>query len=352
MKWKLFGYGVVLCAVLIFSYKAYFKKKFIKPETKIEETGSIPIMLPEEEEVKFQEVFYPLKYGSLPGQYLTKYKNKIMEVQNGVLFSGSEEEFTQFQKIIERIDVPPIEYIIDVLLLSVDVTTSEQTGLSLLFETLSNSQENFSLILDGFGNFIYQGNLGQIVASLSNTKSKIKIEGHSQISVMLGSVANITSGERRAVINNTVSEGISVNSSYKFVDIGLKLNVELLNGSNNNVAKLKVRQESENVTGFSRIDNNDIPVISQQLLETSCLVDVGEVVFLGGLTQKNIKTIKNNFPILSWIPFLGKYFSKTSNDESQTDLIIILQPIIPREQRGNFIKRKYINSLMGENVAF
>lgn len=73
--------------------------------------------------------------------------------------------------------------------------------------------------------------------------------------------------------------------------------------------------------------NNTMSLISRrELLAQQVTVMSGGTLALGGLTQTNVISTRNKFPILGDIPLLGYLFSSTSNQQSQTELMIVVTP--------------------------
>lgn len=337
MNWKFFGYGVIVCCCLAICFKYFYHPK---NEVKSEIVQDDFL---EDKEEKISE-YVSTSYGRMSENYRSYFFGTMVIEDKGVYLTGTQENIDSFKVLLEYIDVPPVEYIIDVLLLSIDTSETMQSGLGLLIDTLSNLDDNLNLSLAQTGNLTMQVGISQIVASLDKSTAKISIEGRSQIAVMEKHPALIKSGERRAIISDTQTDGVSIRSSYNYQDIGLMLSVGILSSSKDDVT-LSIKQQADNVTGYSLISGDAIPVISQRQLQTAVRINLGETIILGGLTQENILQRNFEFPLLSKLPVIGNIFKNTSSEKVKSDLIIILSPVVPRVERKARLDKTYADYL-------
>jgi len=335
MKWKYFGYGIFVCCIVALAARQYQNKSDGK---KIASEISTTSKKPKEE-----VVFVPLKYAAISKGVQEQFIGKAVLVNEGIILRGTKENIDDFKTVLELADTSPQEYLIDVLLLSVDTTDTNKTGMSILIDTLRKQDSQLVFTIDPNGSLLIRNSVAEILATIENGKSKVKVQGRSQLSVLAGDSSTINSGERRAVIDQTTQASGQVSTSYKYVDIGLSLTVDILPGSTDKAAALRIQQSSDSVVGFSTIARDEIPIISQRNLKTSVRVDVGETVVLGGLTQENVQKTISGVPFLSSLPFLGKLFSSSSFNKSKSDLIIVLQPVINRFDRSVSTKKEYLN---------
>jgi general secretion pathway protein D len=334
MKWKYFGIGIIVSCLLAFA--AHFFQK--KPDSK---KTSVVAAVPKEKDLV---EFVPLKYGLLPPKAQEQFIGKAVFVNDGVILRGQKKDIEDFKLVLSSVDTPPQEYLVDVLLLSIDTSDTTKTGLSILIDTLQKQDNQLILTLDPTGSASIRGSVAQILATLESGTSKVKIEGRTQLSVLSGGEAStITSGDRRAVIDQTSTNGLTTQTSYKYVDIGLRLTVDILPGSTAHAAALKIEQSADNVLGFSLIGKDEIPIISQRSLKTSVRVDVGETVVLGGLSQENITKRVSGLPFLRDIPFIRRIFTSVATEKTKSDLVVVLQPMVSRVNRKVFADKKYVD---------
>lgn len=339
MKWRYFGYGVMVCCALAFGFRHFNKK------TQPAGQQAAPTAKEETKADKEEVEFVPLMFGAVSSEVQNQFVGKATSVSEGIILKGTRKNIDDFKFVLKNADTAPKEYMIDVLLLSVDTTDTNKTGLSILIDTLLKQDNQLKLKIDPAGAVTVNSGISQILSSIEAGSSKVKIDGRSQLSVLAGDPASIKSGERRAIIDQTTQTNGQVSTSYKFIDIGLSLSVEILPGSTDKAAALKIQQSSDSVVGLTLISGVEVPIISQRQLKTSVRADIGETIVLGGLSLDTLEKRFSGVPFLKSIPFVGKFFSATALNKSKSDLIIVLQPVVTRVNRLDYLKKEYSNYL-------
>jgi general secretion pathway protein D len=110
--------------------------------------------------------------------------------------------------------------------------------------------------------------------------------------------------------------------SINYINTGIILKVKPAILSNNNVS-LKISQE---ISEAQTNETSDIssPEILKRKVETTLLVQEGQIAFMGGLIQKKQSEGKSGVPVLSKIPILGNLFKKTSTTQRKTELVLFI----------------------------
>ncbi len=167
--------------------------------------------------------------------------------------------------------------------------------------------------------------------TLAPTLNLLMSEGHARV---LSSPDLVTSPGAKATflvggqIPVVTSTGLgAVNVQYK--DYGVQLNVTptvLGNGSVEAVIAPEISaldySNAVVVSGFS------IPALTVSELSTDVITRPGESILMGGLVKRlEMKTIQK-IPLLSAIPILGKLFTSTAYQNSQTDVVFVMTPEI------------------------
>jgi len=71
-----------------------------------------------------------------------------------------------------------------------------------------------------------------------------------------------------------------------------------------------------------------IPTVDLRELSTTVKVRNGEIVVIGGLINTKSKKVDNKIPFLGDIPGLGLLFTRKNNEDSRTELVVLLQPFL------------------------
>ncbi len=111
-------------------------------------------------------------------------------------------------------------------------------------------------------------------------------------------------------------------------DVGLTLRIKP-QISEGGVVKLQVYQEVSSVQ--TQTVNNAAGVITnKRSLESTVLVDEGQIVVLGGLIQDSVTSGEERVPVLGSIPWIGALFRYETRRRSKTNLMVFIRPYILR----------------------
>ena len=68
-----------------------------------------------------------------------------------------------------------------------------------------------------------------------------------------------------------------------------------------------------------------VPVIGERSAATRVDIRNGELLVIGGLLDRQVRTDKRQVPLLGNIPFLGKFFGSTDDFEQRTNVVFVLR---------------------------
>lgn len=112
-------------------------------------------------------------------------------------------------------------------------------------------------------------------------------------------------------------------------DVGLTLKVKP-QISEGGALVLQIFQESSSVVATSLASASG-PTTNKRSIETTAVVDDGEIIVLGGLVQDSYSTGAEKVPLLGDIPILGQLFRYDTRQRSKTNLFVFLRPMILRD---------------------
>ena len=132
-------------------------------------------------------------------------------------------------------------------------------------------------------------------------------------------------------------------------DIGLTLKVKPQITEAGTV-KLAIFQEVSSISRDATVKGADL-ITNKRSLESTVLVDDGQIIVLGGLIQDDQQASIDKVPLLGDIPFLGSLFKYESRSHRKTNLMVFLRPYVLREDgaaRALTAERyDYIRNLQG-----
>ncbi len=111
-------------------------------------------------------------------------------------------------------------------------------------------------------------------------------------------------------------------------DVGLKLNVRP-QISEGGTVKLDIYQEVSSVD--ERASNTAGTVTNKRAIDTSILLDDGQIMVLGGLLQDGYSQSNEGVPWLSSLPGIGALFRNERRAINKTNLMVFLRPYIIRD---------------------
>jgi general secretion pathway protein D len=137
-------------------------------------------------------------------------------------------------------------------------------------------------------------------------------------------------------------------------DIGITLRVTP-QVSEAGAVKLKIFQEVSSVTRDKALVQSADIITNKRSLESTVLVDSGQIVVLGGLIQDDQQASIDKVPLLGDIPYLGALFKYESRNRRRTNLMVFLRPVVLKDEKGAATitadRYEYIRNLQGEIKA-
>ncbi|TVP76924.1 MAG: hypothetical protein EA353_11365 [Puniceicoccaceae bacterium] len=265
------------------------------------------------------------------------------ERTNAIVAYGTQQDLKTLRELIEKIDIPLQQVVIEAIITEVNLTENQASGLSSFgFQYVGGTNIFSGINIQGAGiatvpeqtsidlNKPSDFNLGLVIESAAGD-SNVRILSTPRIVVSHAEEGVINVSQSRPIITGSTSSGISENlntrSTIEFRDIGIRLKVTPLIGADGTV-QMEIEQTVENVVSTTRIDGNEQPIIGKREATSTISVKDGQIIILGGL-QENSATDSNNYwPLLGRLPGIGSFFGGDSQDFRRTELIIFIRPTI------------------------
>jgi general secretion pathway protein D len=116
-------------------------------------------------------------------------------------------------------------------------------------------------------------------------------------------------------------------------DVGITLRVTP-QVSEAGAVKLKIFQEVSSVTRDKALVQSADIITNKRTLESTVLIDSGQIVVLGGLIQDDQQALQDKVPLLGDIPVLGHLFRYESRNRKRTNLMIFLRPVVLKDEKA------------------
>ncbi len=129
---------------------------------------------------------------------------------------------------------------------------------------------------------------------------------------------------------NTGSTGGAVNpfQTINREQVGVKLTITPQINEGDSLL-LKINQEISNIAQSAE-GAVDL-ITNERIIETTVIVDDGQILVLGGLLEDVLRESEQRVPILGSIPGLGALFRTRSTDKVKTNLLVFIRPKILRD---------------------
>ena len=262
-------------------------------------------------------------------------KFAVDEQLNTILFSGSGKDWLQNLPVIKSLDKPAPSVLVEVIIAEITLGDAEKTGVD-IFNAVSslgrftldistgakglvtNVDDMFSTALD---------NAGQTRATLTalSTSTKVNIRSKPRIMVKSGGESTIEVGDEISVqTGSTISDGGTAQTQFSYRKTGVLLSVKPTVHASGFV-DIEISQELSAAVAGADATNPDI---RNRSLSTTVTLRDGGSVLLGGLISSSTGSTNNGVPILNKLPLIGKLFSKDSENQDRTELMIMVIPYI------------------------
>jgi len=276
----------------------------------------------------------------------------VNKAENSVTLRDTADKVAIAERIVEQNDKQLAEVVVDVELLQINTTKSQDLGL------LLTAYETRGLLAapggaTNFGNDVPEGSftwdqlkdisirslgftLPSITYSFIKNNTDAELLAKPQLRISEGQKAQLVIGDRVPIPTTTFNTGSTIGgnivpiTSFQYQDVGIKIEVEPRVHHNKEVT-LKLTIEVSNLNGFVEvISGQRQPIIGTRSISSTIRLKDGETNFLAGLFRTDKSNTTNSVPFLGDIPILGRLFSKKATTDTATDLVLTLTPHIIR----------------------
>jgi general secretion pathway protein D len=302
---------------------------------------------------------------------------------NALLISAPDAIFAHIKAIVEKLDVRRAQVYVEGLIVEITADKAAEFGIQWQsFGDVSNPQSrvsggtNFSgtgtgaNIIDASVNVGSLGtglNIGVVkgqvtipgigtvtnIAALARaleTDANANVLSTPNILTLDNEEARITIGQNVPFITGQYAQTGSSTTATPFQtierrDVGLTLRVKP-QISEGGTVRLQIFQEVSSVQD----QTNPAGIITnKRSIESTVLVDDGQIVALGGLVRDATSVGVEKVPLLGDIPFLGYLFRYDTRKLSKTNLMVFLRPVVLRDSASyaGFTAERY-RQMLGE----
>jgi len=272
---------------------------------------------------------------------------------NCLLVSANVHFFPQVLKLIEELDVPTAQVLIEARIVEVSSDFLDKLGIrwspdgSKVFTADDFDQ---SVLLKGKGEYV-KGFGAAVPAALANSlhsgvlDSTINLDfliqflrktteatvlSAPQINIKDNEVGKLFVGQQVPVLNGQVNPSVGGSStSFTYKDVGIILEVTPHINSTGDIT-LKIRAESSSIVPGVTFFNVGASLFDTRNFKTDVTARNGDTLVLGGIIQKQISDTLRKTPIFGDIPGFKWLVNKKDKTVHDVQLIVFLRPRVVR----------------------
>jgi type IV pilus secretin PilQ/predicted competence protein len=311
--------------------------------TEASEKGRLPLDAADMEVRVFKLDFAdPDDAYQLVGEFISPAgKAIISSTESMLLVQDTEPYLGRIRSLLDQIDVPPKQVLIEARLLEITHTDDLTIGVQLdgikingetIFRALTSGlAADFRAVAGDFttavepGTGLFAGVLTDDTAAFIEAlaqEGNVKTLANPKILAVDKQEAEIIIGDKLGYRITTTTQTSSL-ESVEFLDVGTQL---LLTPriSDDGLVLMEIHPEVSD----GSIDAQGLPSESTAEATTHMLVRDGQTIVLGGLIQERTIDHVTKVPLLGDIPWLGHLFRRTTKSKTFSELVVLITPHI------------------------
>lgn len=282
---------------------------------------------------------------------------------DGVIVTTTPDNYKAVMDLIEALDVPQRQVLIEVIVAEVTLDRNEKLGFNLnakftnLFGKTNSAQAQINNPPTGFGStfdptvtgaqaFISSTNYSALVQALT-TDDKVRVISTPRVFTSNNQEADIEITQKIPYITGSTSSGLvntNISNTIDFLPVGFILNVTP-RISRQGLVTIDVQQEASDLLRFDTLGTGQnaitAPETNDRYTDTSVTAMDGETVVIGGMIRDSKSLNITKTPILSEIPIIGQFFRSRETVRNKVELMIFLTPhVVNSVQEARELTRK------------
>jgi len=293
------------------------------------------------------------------------------EITNALIILATPADYAFIEETIKKIDVVPRQVVIEGLIVRVNLSDKLNFGMQwtiqndLRIKGLKPFQQDINisgpLKLDApitaptftFTAFDAANNVKLLLQALaSEGKAKVLAAPHILVSdnrearIQVGSQIPLAVSTTVTPISGTTPTNTTT-ATIQYKDIGIILKVKPQVNDSGLVA-LEITQEVSSRGERVDVAGTTAESIDKTEATTNLVAQDGETIIIGGLIREDATKARSGIPLFSKIPILGYLFGSTIDENTRTELIILLTPrVMKNMQEAGEVTSDYVDKYKG-----
>ncbi len=271
---------------------------------------------------------------------------------NSMLIQATQAEYNSILAAIERIDIEPLQVLIESQVLDVELNEELQFGVNwfltnnpnLIPDGIAGTDRYVQSVAFGSGsaqaggfNFLttiatpLSAGLPFVQATIAALDEVTDVRSLAAPSLLVrnNATATITVGTQVPVQSSSISTGTNnVVSNAQYVSTGITLTVTPRINPGGLVYMDITQDVSRPGARDPDISTSGNPPINNKTVTTQVAVQSGQTVFIGGLISEQVSTGRSGVPYLSRVPFIGALFGSNSKANVRSETLVMITPTV------------------------
>jgi type II secretory pathway component GspD/PulD (secretin) len=262
---------------------------------------------------------------------------------NSLLVRATPGDFQLIQDAVQKVDVRPLQVLIEVVIAEVRRSTSFDLGLASFLDTTAvrghpgTSVFGSTQGLGGLGDFALRvmhvgGADLNLTLSAASARGDVTVVSRPVVLTANNEAAQVLVGDQRPFVQlqRTLPTDNGVRDQVvQYKDVGTQLDVRPTISADGYVMLEVTQQVNDASDAESGVAG--APVITTRSVGTHLLVKDGQTAVLGGLVGRQRTRSRGGVPVLSRLPLIGWVFGRTHRTTAETELFIFLTPRVLRD---------------------
>lgn len=285
----------------------------------------------------------------------------VDERTNSIILTETTEKINQFRAVLEKLDVPVRQVLIEARIVTASSNFSESLGVrwgglgfgtynsGTLATTSGGSLTTLGEMREADGDGITFTSPDHLVVDLgigAETATSVAVgllkenfllelelsalvsEGHAEV---IARPKVITADKQQATISSGVeipyqeaSSSGATSTSFKSATLSLDVRPHIT-PDDRIIMELNIKQDTVGAVF------NGVPSINTNSIQTQVLVRNGETIVLGGIFTTQVTESITKTPFFGDLPYVGKFFRRTTESDDKQELLIFITPRLIRE---------------------
>lgn len=233
------------------------------------------------------------------------------------------------ERLVENIDLPDPEVMLELEVLEVAAKDVDQIGLSWP-GTASYGIPDATGSISSFSGLRWSAANPLALATLKATRGATNLLANPKIRAKNREKAKVLLGEKLPVFTTTSTANVGVTSSVSYIDVGLKLDIEPQVQLDGDVT-MKVALEVSSVTDRTQRNDGSLAYqVGTRQASTTLRLRDGETQVLAGLLNDSESRSAAGIPGLVDVPLLRHLFGTITSTRDKTEVVLLVTPRVIR----------------------